>query len=167
MFDLKGSLLGRYTKVTTKKLRDGTGLEVLKDKNLIMLNKSKNDNLKQSIPHETLNQLSLDSAFLRSHNLIDYSVFLVQVDKNFPSGKECKPSPSDSKNSKSYTIVPGKDNSTFFKIAIIDFLTVYNLAKDVESRLKSKISNVDPREISATDATTYQERFIQFIQNNL
>ena len=38
-FDIKGSLQGRYEKVSPKKLKEGTGLLTLKDKNMIMLNK--------------------------------------------------------------------------------------------------------------------------------
>ena len=36
-FDLKGSILGRYEKVTEEELKNGTGLRVLKDQNLLGL----------------------------------------------------------------------------------------------------------------------------------
>lgn len=42
-FDLKGSMLGRLTKVPTDELIEGTGLKVLKDQNIIELNKYANE----------------------------------------------------------------------------------------------------------------------------
>lgn len=38
-FDLKGSILDRVTKVSDERLLNGTGLKVLKDQNIIHLNK--------------------------------------------------------------------------------------------------------------------------------
>ena len=36
-FDLKGSILGRIEKIPLYRLKDGTGLQVLKDQNLLAL----------------------------------------------------------------------------------------------------------------------------------
>ena len=38
-FDLKGSLYGRLEKITNDEMIDGTGMKVLKDQNLININK--------------------------------------------------------------------------------------------------------------------------------
>ena len=38
-FDLKGSLYGRLEKITDEEMMQGTGLKVLKDQNLISINK--------------------------------------------------------------------------------------------------------------------------------
>ena len=54
-----------------------------------------------------------------------------------------------------------------FKLGIIDFLTVYNKAKYFENEIKSKVHRVDKKDISAIDSKTYQERFIEFMRNNM
>ena len=85
-FDLKGSLHGRYTKVSKKQLQEGTGLAALKDKNFLEINEISDDRRLLSIKDEErlkfLEKLNTDSKFLASHGLIDYSVFLIQVDRN-------------------------------------------------------------------------------------
>lgn len=82
-FDLKGSIHGRLERVTEKQLMEGTGLKALKDQNFLALNQIEkviqiDDDKRQQI----LDQMDRDSQFLKSHALIDYSVFLIQVDRN-------------------------------------------------------------------------------------
>jgi len=79
-WDLKGSLLGRNTKI--EKGDVNTGLKVLKDQNF------KNDNEKSKIidleekEKDKINEiLKKDSLLLRKHELIDYSVFLIEIDR--------------------------------------------------------------------------------------
>ena len=85
-FDLKGSLHGRFTKITDQQLAAGTGLKALKDKNFLMANEisegGKLLNIDQETKEEILVRLLRDSQFLCKHKLIDYSVFLIQIDRN-------------------------------------------------------------------------------------
>ena len=52
-----------------------------------------------------------------------------------------------------------------YKIGIIDFLTKYNHTKNIENKVKSSLNGVESNQISATDQTTYQERFVKFMQD--
>ena len=65
-FDLKGSLLGRMTKVDLQSMQLGTGLTTLKDKNFLMINKIERifdvDNLARK---DMLEQMERDTEFLR------------------------------------------------------------------------------------------------------
>lgn len=84
-FDLKGSLHGRLEKVTDQEFEQGTGLRPLKDINFMQM-KNSEPNAKSIYIEETkrnmlLEQMHKDSMFLCKHALIDYSVFLLQVDR--------------------------------------------------------------------------------------
>ena len=82
-FDIKGSLQGRYEKVSPKKLKEGTGLLTLKDKNMIMLNKVRQVfDVDEDSRNEIMEQMEKDSKFLCDQNFIDYSIFLIQVCKD-------------------------------------------------------------------------------------
>lgn len=84
-FDLKGSLHGRYTKISTSIMKTGSGLTTLKDKNFLMLNKVAEERRLVNIPEEKridlLNTMLADTELLAAHGLIDYSLFLIQVDR--------------------------------------------------------------------------------------
>ena len=47
---------------------------------------------------------------------------------------------------------------------MIDFLTLYNNLKYMENQIKSTIHGIDSKEVSATDPTTYKERFDEFME---
>jgi hypothetical protein len=54
-------------------------MKILKDQNLIMLNKAKTKSIdiKEDIRDEMLKQIELDSQLLKQFGLIDYSIFLI------------------------------------------------------------------------------------------
>lgn len=55
-----------------------TGFKVLKDKNMI---ESKNKlEIQEENKNEILDQIKLDTELLKKHELIDYSMFLIQID---------------------------------------------------------------------------------------
>ena len=68
------------------------------------------------------------------------------------------------KTASGFKILQSRDGSTFYKIGIIDFLTLYDNIKFMENQIKSKIHRVDKKEVSATDPATYKERFDEFMQ---
>jgi hypothetical protein len=69
--------------------KECSGMHCLKDKNLIKINKLLSQdsednkgflNIDKSEKEELLEQLKIDSAMLKSCKLIDYSIYLIQVD---------------------------------------------------------------------------------------
>ena len=82
-YDLKGSVLGRNTKTNLwKQMTGGTGLKVLKENNLIVLNKKRKVVDIDEIEKMKLTKiLKKDSELLSKHALIDYSLFLIEVDR--------------------------------------------------------------------------------------
>lgn len=78
-FDLKGSKRHRLVDLTEEEKSGATGLKVLKCQNFI------EPGNKLDISYQTKGQiletLDRDSAFLKSHKLIDYSVLLLQIDR--------------------------------------------------------------------------------------
>ena len=80
-YDLKGSLYDRITKVSTFEMMTGeTGFKVLKDQNFI--NQAERLQVEAETKEKIIKTLRKDSELLRKHGLIDYSVFLVQVDRS-------------------------------------------------------------------------------------
>ena len=62
-----------------------------------------------------------------------------------------------------FKIFQSRDGAIFYKIGIIDFLTMYSSMKYVENQVKSKMHGVDSQTVSATDPKTYKERFDEFM----
>ena len=71
-----------------------------------------------------------DSLFLKENDLIDYSLFLIQIRKR--GGVEVI-------QNKSYFEFESDDDRYILRIGLIDFLTLYDYTKDVENRLKSTV----------------------------
>ena len=78
-FDLKGSTYGRETKMEIGESKNGSGLKTLKDKNFIKIFKEGIE-IDPSEKMALFSQMQRDSELLKKNNLIDYSVFLIQVD---------------------------------------------------------------------------------------
>ena len=78
-FDLKGSTYGRETKMEIGESKHGSGLKTLKDKNFIKIFKEGIE-IDPSEKMALFSQMQRDSELLKKNNLIDYSVFLIQVD---------------------------------------------------------------------------------------
>ena len=77
-FDLKGSLHKRLTKISENEKVFGSGLNVLKDQNFL-----ETDPLGISAEQKDslMKMIELDTQLLRKHRLIDYSIFLLEVDR--------------------------------------------------------------------------------------
>lgn len=88
-FDLKGSILGRIEKIPAYELKDGTGLKVLKDQNLLALKeleakegRDRAFDINKTTLKKLCDQMEKDAELLQRNALIDYSVFLLQVDRH-------------------------------------------------------------------------------------
>mmetsp|Transcript_63627 Transcript_63627/g.87854 ORF Transcript_63627/g.87854 Transcript_63627/m.87854 type:complete len:124 (+) Transcript_63627:120-491(+) len=73
LYDLKGSTLGRLTKLTEGQEKNGSGLKTLKDLNF------KGIDVEDHYKKDLLERLKVDSKFLGKHGLIDYSVLLLEI----------------------------------------------------------------------------------------
>jgi len=92
-YDLKGSLHGRLTKIDDfQRFTGESGLKVLKDQNFIEDQKDpeKKVALEEDDKEAIMATLKKDSQFLRDHGLIDYSVFLLVIDRSKRIGKKEK-----------------------------------------------------------------------------
>ena len=79
-WDLKGSLLGRKTETTTaEKITKRSGFKVLKDKNI--MESDGKAHLKQEKKPDLMDIIAKDTDLLLKHGLIDYSLFLIEVDR--------------------------------------------------------------------------------------
>lgn len=79
-WDLKGSLLGRRTETTiAEKITKKTGFKVLKDKNIMEADGQAH--LKKDKKVDLIEIISKDTEILQKFGLIDYSLFLIEVDR--------------------------------------------------------------------------------------
>ena len=62
-----------------------------------------------------------------------------------------------------YLNIESNDGQCRYKIGIIDLLTKYDIKKKGENIFKSVIHNVDSTSISAIDQDTYQNRFMNYM----
>lgn len=80
-WDLKGSLHQRITNVSDVEKATGmTGLKVLKDQNF--LDPNERATIDPGRKAHLMEIMARDSELLRKHGLIDYSIFLVEVDRH-------------------------------------------------------------------------------------
>ena len=82
-YDLKGSSHGRFVNLDVySKITEDTGLKVLKCENFIQDNEKEPVlDINAEIKGNMKALLTKDSLFLKQHGLIDYSIFLVEVDR--------------------------------------------------------------------------------------
>lgn len=76
---------------------------------------------------------------------------------------ESRMTTTKSKTKTGFKVFQSRDGSTFYKIGMIDFLTLYDNIKYMENQIKSTIHGVESNEVSATDPATYKERFDEFM----
>ena len=106
--------------------------------------------------------LMLDSLFLQSHNIMDYSMLLVIEDKT--SNKETirfSVNSSILENGDSRNRI-GKQH-----IGIIDYLQLFNFNKKVEGCWKTKVLGKKSNLLSSAPPSIYQKRFMKFMKDNV
>ena len=73
-------MFGRYNKLSVwKQVAGESGYQILKDKNLCILNRmdTRVVDIQDEEKKELIDTLTKDTFFLKNHNLIDYSLFLI------------------------------------------------------------------------------------------
>lgn len=102
---------------------------------------------------------------MRSLRLLDYSLLLA-VEKLGAQGLHISASPAMGQNGKR-ALVRHRFHSScgryVYHIAVIDFLTRFNLAKRMESFYKVTIKNNKPENVSCVEPIRYAKRFTKFI----
>ena len=171
VYDLKGSWVGRYTKYSIqsgKTLKDGDL------KRFIVLNKTTREQL--------INQLTADSKFLSSCQIMDYSLLLGiyhlkmapnNIDNNNDDDDDAKYINIDDENQEKAAlnnyaggiraeIIEGPG---LYYMGIIDTLQPYNWKKKMETFLKTYILRDDGNGISCVEPSFYQTRFMNYMKN--
>jgi len=178
VFDLKGSMVNREVKITSKTKNTST----LKDLNLQMI-KRKNQTIgndfikfsKADIVH--LNQqIEKDICMLMKYNLMDYSLlFAVEINddqlQKAPDGpeqdEERDDNPSNTEvSNKRHKFVSCCGNFTYH-MAIIDYLQEFNWEKWGESKFKTAVLRRNEKLISAVRPELYAQRFCKFMKEEL
>jgi Zn-finger domain-containing protein len=159
-FDLKGSTLGRIASVEERRKK----CPVLKDQDF--------SNYLLSLGNKSepfLKQLRIDTDFLASIGLMDYSVFLgVHFIDQCQNSHEEFYKRNSSRFSPSVSIDPIqhiKYGNAIYHIGIIDIFTSYNAKKRIETFVKSILHKKE--EISSIDPEHYSNRLFDFIKNHM
>ncbi|QLQ82278.1 hypothetical protein HG537_0H00390 [Torulaspora globosa] len=191
-FDLKGSTLGRYTKVDPERAKhDQNYRVVLKDLNWLERKEEiKFGPLKKK---KLLDQLKKDVQFLAKLNIMDYSLLLGIHDLNkedpeLPDGSLIPVTTSTGLKSfpettglPSGTVIPhffkqfeggirssdpfNNDTNLIYYVGIIDCLTNYSFVKKLETFWRG-LSH-DLKVVSAVPSKEYAERFYEFIADSV
>lgn len=167
VFDLKGSRIDRLTLDFNSTVKNK--LRALKDLDFIWINDTQGI---ADFNNDAINEITLtldsDLAFLRSLNLMDYSLLVVII--NFPKKK----------NPHFQEIINMFGNTRFYRkmfksrtskyiycLGLIDYLQVFNLTKFLENKYKKLFYWSDVKYISAVDPTNYAQRMKDFLKENL
>jgi len=168
-FDLKGSRVGR----TAKKKKNGK-VGTLKDNDFHLPVE-----LSSKRRIEVLSQLNRDSAFLRDHNIMDYSLLLgIHNDTYYPVSTQgalaCSGSPKPLHETQeeggfeclmAYRVrAPGA-----YHLGIIDILQQWDCSKISErwAKILVRCHWRDRDEMSCVQPILYQERFMRFMSENV
>jgi Ca2+-binding EF-hand superfamily protein len=148
IYDLKGSTVGR------------TNPNGFVKKDLDLKTKFK---IGTSKKQEIMDIIKSDVEFLKTRNLIDYSLIVGVVDNTGKKLPDCYKDLSIYKHS---IVVPQVEENgivdTIFFLGIIDLFTFYDSYKHTEHILKSVVKN--SKEISAVPAKDYADRFVKFME---
>lgn len=177
-FDLKGSTVGRKsTLATTEKfwLTTQNQKKVMKDLNLLDINKDMDEKLIRLLPHDKQqldHMIKRDSEFLMRHGLMDYSLLLVIEKIQAPGQDGIIDSDFSDKIvrnvwSEAYSRTSMKKYKTFYHIGIIDYLQLWDKSKRVEQCLKVKFRGHKSQELSAIEPKAYKQRFDHFISSRV
>ena len=153
-FDLKGSLLGRKTKITFKNSKTYKDLDYLE-----LCNKDEKAKIELSSSNISKLELALkdDLTLLENAGLMDYSFFVAIV-------KDNKLIESNENLNKKRLECPSDPSISYF-VGIIDYLTPYDQKKKFEDCMKGLINKKES--YSAVNPTLYRKRFRNFLFNKV
>ena len=186
IFDLKGSTVDRVVKGYT------TPSTTLKDLNFLVAAEKIEDftAMGPKLPKRLSQALRKDVEFLRSHNLMDYSLLLgIETEYSHESSqpvrrvrkesvrlKSLVHSNKEHKNKHLHDIDIGEvfaENHRFkhghkvFHVSIIDYLQEWNFSKKSERVAKTLLLNKDGAKLSAIEPNQYAVRFRHFMDANV
>jgi hypothetical protein len=144
VFDLKGSIHDRRSYTNSK-------VGVRKDCNFI--DEVGSINLKPGDAARLQSMLRQDVLALARLNIMDYSLLVTLCKGQVPDFI-----------SPQY-IYHSTEEDSFYLIALIDILQVYNLQKKAETFWKNKVKRVRLDTLSAVEAKMYAERFLRFVSS--
>jgi len=185
VYDLKGSMVHREVVLGEN--------QTMKDINLLNCKKSRIkrgvQGLIQFRPNEIpdlVQTIDADSMFLQSLSLLDYSLLLAveQVKKESRPGiNNSLNNNSFSRPSKSHTFTSWQKSDTsslssrnqfksscgnyIYHVSVIDFLTMFNFEKKMESFYKVYVKNQNAKLISCVEPKLYGSRFRNFMKNEV
>lgn len=177
VYDLKGSMVHREVVIGEK--------QTMKDINLLNCKKSRikrgAHGLLQFRPDEIpglVQTIDADSMFLQSLALLDYSLLLAveQVKKESRPGNKGKavvnssfsrPFTSWQKSDTSRNQFKSSCGNYIYHVSVIDFLTMFNFEKKLESFYKVYIKNQNAKLVSCVEPKLYGTRFRNFMKNEV
>ncbi len=174
LYDLKGSTYKRYNKAHQIDKAGGKDLNFIEDKMKYFINSQTYQEIRRQIKH--------DSSFLKTCNLIDYSLLLGICDRNKKSKSPSRPRTprggvsyeeaveenldmlNDYNNGKTQGPVLTSDNRYFLFFGIIDVFTKFTLRKTGEYISKKILFG---KGVSCIPPEQYAERFYQFMTDTV
>lgn len=171
VYDLKGSMVHREVVLGEN--------QTMKDINLLNCKKSRIkrgvQGLIQFRPNEIpdlVQTIDADSMFLQSLSLLDYSLLLAveQVKKESRSGINnsfSRPFTSWQKSDTSRNQFKSSCGNYIYHVSVIDFLTMFNFEKKMESFYKVYVKNQNAKLISCVEPKLYGSRFRNFMKNEV
>ena len=159
-FDLKGSTSGRLT--TNLEINSGAA-----KKDLNFLQEKRKFRLSPSTREALLTQISNDTDFLASHNILDYSMLIGIIPKQNPNVE------SQTQNIELYdsveshrlgSCIPSADGDASYFMGIIDIFTLFSTKKKGEFVVKSIF---DGGQISCIPPKAYRDRFCEFLAKHM
>jgi len=177
IYDLKGSWMKREVSLSERSSRTKT----LKDVNFLKLKRKEPLTLAENDRYFIIRTLQCDSEFLRSQNIMDYSLLLAiekvkmksdlvnVTQESFESvtlrRKRVKSISSYRDKVENRYAVNSEDGKHKYHIAVIDYLQEWNGSKKLERLLKITFKHADPQGLSAIEPEPYQKRFMRFMRN--
>lgn len=166
IFDLKGSLTGRFTMIHDGDFNNGNNdkSQIVK-KDLNWLNENGRIIFKDKIEMQKfLKQLRKDTEILVKTNTMDYSLLIGIYNLNDEDSlKQLEYTMKVDDKCQTYYII--KNDDVIYFLGIIDCLTNYSIAKKLETIWRSISNKFD--EISAIPPRQYGDRFYNFISQSV
>lgn len=176
IYDLKGSLVNRKTNIKIKESHILASLSgnfspqklALKKKSPLSfkdLNFLESDDLfimiQQNIKESLIDNISKDAYFLKSNNIMDYSLLYVIGEGRFSRiKKQC-----NGYRKWRYFLSDENFKDEVWSFAIIDYLQKFNKLKFLEYKYKEILNHKNSYYVSCIDPTTYADRFINFMNS--
>mmetsp|Transcript_125187 Transcript_125187/g.286842 ORF Transcript_125187/g.286842 Transcript_125187/m.286842 type:complete len:174 (+) Transcript_125187:1196-1717(+) len=153
-FDLKGSTVGRSTR---QELWSDTSIAL---KELDFAKAAVKVQLGTQKAKKLTGQIDRDALFLRSHNILDYSLLIGVHYVKDPT--ELHPDAHVAEPSEARGLV-AEDEKAIFYMGIIDILTHYGAKKVAENHLKAVQHYSNRSGVSCVHPHTYYRRFVDFL----